>query len=197
MNENEVIALFKCLSDRSRLQILKSLLQGPMYVELLAERLNLTPPTISFHLKKLESVGLVYSVKEQYYIIYHLNEKSLDRKMIDLIREESAEIEQQAQREENYRKKVLESFFEYGKLKTIPVQRKKRLIILQEICNSFEKGRKYTEKEVNLIIADFHDDFCTLRREMIAEKLMARDGRHYWRVDGDQDGSASRNAKKG
>lgn len=186
MTENDVIALFKCLSDRSRLQILKSLIQEPMYVELLAERLNLTPPTISFHLKKLESVGIVYSVKEQYYIIYHLKEAILDQKMIDFIRDESPETEKQAEREENYRKKVLDSFFEYGKLKNIPVQRKKRLIILEEILKSFEKGRKYTEKEVNLIIADYHDDFCTIRREMIAEKLMERDGRHYWRIDGNK-----------
>lgn len=183
MTENDVIALFKCLSDRSRLQILKSLIQQPMYVELLAERLNLTPPTISFHLKKLESIGLVYPVKEQYYIIYHLNATVLDQKMISFIRDESPETERQAEREENYRKKVLDSFFEYGKLKTIPVQRKKRLIILEEICKSFEMDRKYTEKEVNLIIADFHDDFCTIRRDMISEKLMERDGRHYWRIE--------------
>ncbi len=182
MTENDVIALFKCLSDRSRLQIMKSLIQEPMYVELLAERLNLTPPTISFHLKKLESIGLVYPVKEQYYIIYHLNTAVLDQKMIDFIRDESPESEKQAEREENYRKKVLDSFFEYGKLKTIPVQRKKKLIILEEICKSFEMDRKYTEKEVNLIIADFHDDFCTIRRDMISEKLMARDGRYYWRL---------------
>jgi ArsR family transcriptional regulator len=182
MTENDVIALFKCLSDRSRLQILKSLVQGPMYVELLAERLNLTAPTISFHLKKLESVGLVRPVKEQYYIIYHLNATALDQKIIDFIRDESPETEKQAEREENYRKKVLDSFFEYGKLKNIPVQRKKRLIILEEICKNFEMGRKYTEKEVNLIIADYHDDFCTIRREMIAEKMMERDGRHYWRI---------------
>lgn len=191
MTENDVIALFKCLSDRSRLQIMKSLIQGPMYVELLAERLNLTPPTISFHLKKLESIGLVYSVKEQYYIIYHLNAAILDQKIIDFIRDESPETEKQAEREENYRKKVLDSFFEYGKLKNIPVQRKKRLIILKEICGNFEMDRKYTEKEVNLIIADYHDDFCTIRREMIAEKLMERDGRHYWRIGENKDENES------
>ena len=33
----------------------------------------------------------------------------------------------------------------------------------------FEPGKKYSEREVNLIIADFHDDFCTIRRDMIAE----------------------------
>ena len=35
-------------------------------------------------------------------------------------------------------------------------------------------------KRRNLLIADFHDDFCTLRRDMISEGLMQRDGQHYW-----------------
>ena len=49
MTETQAPMLFKCLSDRSRLQILKSLALEDMYVERLAERLGLTPPTISFH----------------------------------------------------------------------------------------------------------------------------------------------------
>ena len=58
MTESEAILLFKCLADKSRLQILKSLALEDMYVERLAERLNLTPPTISFHLKKLAEAGV-------------------------------------------------------------------------------------------------------------------------------------------
>ena len=57
MTEQQAIQLFKCLSDPSRLQILKSLMQEDMYVERLAERLNLTAATISFHLRKLEAAG--------------------------------------------------------------------------------------------------------------------------------------------
>ena len=53
MTEADAINLFKCLADKSRLQILKSLAVEDMYVERLAERLGLTPSTISFHLKKL------------------------------------------------------------------------------------------------------------------------------------------------
>ena len=53
MTETEAIRLFKCLSDKSRLQILKSLAIEDMYVERLAERLGITAPTVSFHLKKL------------------------------------------------------------------------------------------------------------------------------------------------
>ena len=66
MNEQDALALFKCLADKSRLQILKSLIQEDMYVERLAERLALTPATISFHLRKLEEAGAVSSRKEQY-----------------------------------------------------------------------------------------------------------------------------------
>lgn len=181
MTETEAIALFKCLSDRSRFQILKSLGEEPMYVELLSERLDLSPSTVSFHLKKLESANLVYSIKDQYYLVYHLNEEILKENILDLILDESTEMMKQKERELNYKRKVLESFFEYGKLKSIPVQRKKRRIIFEEIGKAFEQGKKYTEKEINLIIADFHDDFCTIRREMIAENLLERDGNIYWK----------------
>ena len=63
MTENDALKLFKCLADRSRLQILKSLLQEDMYVERLAERLGLTSATISFHLRKLEEAGAVAVVQ--------------------------------------------------------------------------------------------------------------------------------------
>ena len=42
MTETEVILLFKALADKSRLQILKSLTMEDMYVERLAQRLDLT-----------------------------------------------------------------------------------------------------------------------------------------------------------
>ena len=179
MTENEAIKMFKCLADKSRLQILKSLVEEPMYVERLSKRLGLTPPTISFHLKKLEDAGIVTSMKDQYYTIYSLRDSILAARMIDIIREESSEKSEQEEREELYRKKVIESFFEYGKLKSIPVQRKKERIVLEEIMKAFEPGRVYTEREVNIIIADFHDDFCTLRRDMISEGLLTRNNSEY------------------
>lgn len=175
MTETEAIKLFKCLADKSRLQIIKSLMQEDMYVERLAERLGLTPPTISFHLKKLEDVGAVESRKEQYYTMYSLKKDIFMTNIMDILREESAEAKQQQEREAAYRKKVIDAFFEYGKLKSIPSQRKKERIVLEEIAKSFEKDRTYTEREVNIIIADYHDDFCTIRRDMISEGILTRD----------------------
>ena len=182
MTETEAIQLFKALADKSRLQLLKSLALEDMYVERLAQRLDLTPATISFHLKKLAQAGAVTSYKSQYYTMYTLNRQVLNTGILSLILEKSDEADTQAQRDAAYRQKVIDSFFEYGKLKSIPVQRKKERVILEVIAEKFDFDRTYTEREVNLIIADFHDDFCTLRRDMISENLLQRESGTYWKV---------------
>jgi len=103
--------------------------------------------------------------------------------MLSILQEESDEAAVQDERERLWREKVLRSFFdEDGRLRTIPAQRKKRLIVLERIAEAFEQGRTYSEREVNLVIADFHDDFCTLRREMVDEHLMTREDGKYRRV---------------
>ena len=127
MTEQEAVALFKCLADKSRLQILRSLAQEDMYVELLAERLNLSASTVSFHLKKLAEIGAVTSSKSQYYTMYSLCREVFDQTILSIIAQKPDEAEIQAQREITWKKKVLDSFFDKdGKLKTIPAQRKKR-----------------------------------------------------------------------
>lgn len=180
MTDADAIRLFKCLADNSRLQILKSLAAEDMYVERLAERLDLSAPTVSFHLKKLADTGAVRSYKTQYYTMYALCSEVFELRMIDILREKSENAELQQQRDEAYRQKVIDAFFDYGKLKSIPAQRKKKRIVLEEIAKVFQPGRTYTEKEVNLLIADFYDDFCTIRRDLISEGLMERDAQVYW-----------------
>lgn len=179
MVDKDCIKIFKCLADNSRLKIINSLIENSMYVELLAERLNLSSSTVSFHLKKLEDIDLVYSEKEQYYVVYHLNKAMLNLTLSDLIKVDEPEKEIQNEREDQYRENVISAFFEYGKLKSIPVQQKKRKIVLEEIAKKFEFGKIYTEKEVNIIIADFNDDFCTIRREMVAFKIFERENNLY------------------
>lgn len=176
------VKIFKALADGSRLRILSSLIEGSKYVELIAERLELAPSTVSFHLKKLEDTGLVSKKKEQYYIIYSINRNLLDLPLIHWIEGEHNQSNDEAQRELAYRNKVIETFFKFNKLVSIPVQRKKRLIVLEHLIKSFDFGKTYTEREVNIIIADYHDDFATLRREFINEKLMKRENNIYERI---------------
>ena len=179
MTEQEAIVLFKCLADKSRIQILKSLMEEDMYVERLAERIGITPATVSFHLKKLEDAKAVKSRRDQYYTMYSINQEVFNISILDILKEESEEIKLQKERDEIYRKKVIDAFFEYGKLKSIPSQRKKERIVLEEIAKSFEPGREYTEREVNIIIADHNHDFCTIRRDMISEGILTRENMVY------------------
>lgn len=77
------------------------------------------------------------------------------------------------------RDKVLKNFFVHGRLTHLPAARKKKRYILEEFLRRFERNRVYTEKEVNDIIAESYEDFCTVRREFIAEKMMTRADSKY------------------
>ena len=178
MTDPEVV--FKALGNKSRLAILGALQDGPKHVELIAERVKLAVSTVSFHLKKLREAGCVVTRREQYYVVYAIEESIMNQRISELIVVEPREEARQLKAEERYRKKVMDAFFKYGRLKSIPVQRKKRRIILEQIVQAFEEDRRYPEREVNVILADFHDDFATLRRSLIEERLLERDSVEYW-----------------
>lgn len=153
-----------------------------MYVERLAQRLELTPATVSFHLKKLMDAGAVSSRREQYYTMYSINKEVFQCRILDILGEKSSDAQRQQEREARYRQRVLDSFFEYGRLKSIPAQRKKERICLEEIAKELELGRPYPERELNQVLLRFHQDYCTLRRDMISEGILRREEGLYTRL---------------
>ncbi|MFZ6773144.1 DUF2087 domain-containing protein [Undibacterium sp. SXout7W] len=78
--------------------------------------------------------------------------------------------------------RVMASFIQDGRLLKIPEQRKKRLVILRWLAAQLQEGRPYPEAELNQFFLQFHEDYATLRREMIANALMQRDKAVYWRI---------------
>ena len=174
----EKLELLKLLADETRLEILNILLKEDSYVEKIACELSLTPATICYHLKKMESAGVVNCSRSQFYIIYSLNRDIFDKPLYELIKKDDAVVDT----EEKYKKEIISNFFKYGRLTQIPTQRKKREIVLAEIVKQFDFDREFDEKEVNEIILRYHEDFCTIRREMIAFGMMMRDHEIYKRV---------------
>jgi len=78
------------------------------------------------------------------------------------------------------RQKVIENFFTSdGRLKNIPAQRKKKLIVFEHMLKGLQRGRKYEEKELNEYIKRFHDDYATIRREFIINNYMYRENGIY------------------
>ena len=169
-NTPETLALLKLLADETRLRIINILAEGDSYVELIASKLELTPATVCYHLKKMEATGMVRCSRSQFYIIYSLNKDVFDRPLRELVITKDTT----ADREAAYEREVIANFFKYGRLTRLPAQRKKQEIILREIARRFEPGRDYPEPEVNAIISEVYDDYCTVRREMIGCGLMTR-----------------------
>jgi hypothetical protein len=80
--------------------------------------------------------------------------------------------------------RTLSKFFSGSRLKQIPTQRAKRLVVLERLAQEFEPGRRYQEKEVNFTLQLFFADYATLRRYLIDEEFMTRADGVYWRSGG-------------
>ncbi|RJP74313.1 MAG: DUF2087 domain-containing protein [Ignavibacteriales bacterium] len=179
MEISDSISIMKALADSSRLLIVNSLMEKPQYVEELAQRLNLAVSTVSFHLKKLESANLVFKRKEQYYVVYHLNDRIFYTTLKDITSFKNEHKIVQDERIAAYKAKVLKTFFSKGKLIKLPSQHKKKIIVLEEILKLFNNEKVYPEKEIDSVIENVFDDYCTIRRLLIDNKLMFRSNGKY------------------
>jgi DNA-binding HxlR family transcriptional regulator len=81
-----------------------------------------------------------------------------------------------------YDQRVLAGFLVDGRLKDIPAQLKKRQAVLRWLIEKFELRKRYTEKQVNDILKQVHDDFASLRRYLIGEGFLDRKDGMYWRI---------------
>ena len=81
---NELVTIFKALSDETRLRIIKLLEQGELCVCDITAALDMVQPKVSFHLSTLKEAGLIKDRKQGKWIHYSLNEKDLFRRMLIL-----------------------------------------------------------------------------------------------------------------
>ena len=177
-----LLLYLKTLADQTRLRMLGLLAGQKRSVEELAALLDLRPSTVSWHLARLKEIDLVAMQAEGNTHVYRLNGKGLGRINKLLAAPERVavldDVEAQA-----WDRKVLQDFLAGTYAKALPAYRKKRQIILRWLVKQFAYGRQYPEKEVNEIIKRYHPDTAALRRELIGEKLMQREGGVYWRVE--------------
>lgn len=78
----------------------------------------------------------------------------------------------------------MDAFLVDGRLVSIPAKRSKRLMVLDYIAQVFEVGVRYPEKEVDVALRAFHDDYAALRRYLVDEEFLTREGGVYWRSGG-------------
>jgi hypothetical protein len=176
----EIVEVFKALADTTRLRLLALLADQPRTGKELADLLEVGPPTISHHVAKLERAGLVKVKRDGQSRIYTFDPSSM-RRLAGSSRASEGGLDREdgVDAAEAERRKVLRDFFDGDRLKQIPAQRKKRVIVLQHLVTRFDPSRDYPEREVNDILRVAHEDHSTLRRELVDYGFMNRAGGNY------------------
>ena len=69
-----------------------------------------------------------------------------------------------------------------GRIVSVPTKRRALVLVLIEVLAAPDADRVYVEKQLNVILGEFHPDFALLRRELIDYRLLERNAHtgEYW-----------------
>jgi ArsR family transcriptional regulator len=81
---NQLVTIFKALSEETRLRILKLLEQGELCVCDIVAAFDMIQPKVSFHLAALKAAGLVKDRKEGKWMHYRIDDSDLFRRLLIL-----------------------------------------------------------------------------------------------------------------
>ena len=176
-----LISLASALLDTDRLRIAAALVERP------ANRMELAAATGIGHrdlLRQLDILkwhGLVRLQEPaprqpDQYSPYELNAEAFRA-----ARQAMGKYKGVKPRPTDSRLMTLETFMPGGKLNAMPLKQHQIVVILDEIARNFEPERQYKEREVNVILEEINEDYCTLRRLLVDYGYMDRDKGVYTR----------------
>ena len=174
---NEIL---RALADPERLAIAGSLARGEASASALSNELGIPLTRLRKHLNRLAATGVVRLADDR--TTYRLDPTTLRwaAEQVGPPRESGLALGAVNEQEEL----VLRAFFRDGRLTEIPAKESKRRIVLERIALEFEPGIHYDEGTVNVIVGRFYNDHAALRRHLVDEGFLARDGGKYWRTGG-------------
>ena len=192
--------MLKPLADENRLRLMGLMAEREWTVGELADVLQLAESTVSYHVSKLHGAGLLRLRMSGTFRNYSLNQQR-----VETLKRYVAEIDQPVTQPDDVpaddswidtldvdddARKVLRAYTSNGRLVRIPSKEKKWLVILDWLAGRFEPDRRYTEKQVNEMLLEVHEDYATLRRDLISYGYMRRErgGGDYWLVPDGESG---------
>lgn len=190
--QDDLLLLLKTLADENRLTMVGLMNKHERTVTEMAELLNLSEPTISHHVSKLHSAGLLRLRMAGNQRFYQINPTRLAKFKAYAAEIEVQPDEPQPEVSDNAwidaldwdaaDKKVLRDNTSNGRLTQLPTKEKKWLVILRWLVTQFQPGMHYTEKQVNAILTAIHPDYAALRRYLVDYGFMRRErgGGDYW-----------------
>jgi len=192
MDEQEqnqlLLEFFKTLANAERLKIVGLLAVEPAEVSQIAMRLGMPHEAVLRGLERLDEMNLIQSAGDDRIDLrqanksYRLNTQAVNELSRRVLSGGRPKAKPEDFDGEAYERKVLSDFMTAdGKLKALPAQEKKLLVVLRHLVQAFQPGERYTEKQVNEILRRYHIDTADLRRYMVDNKLLERSEGVYWR----------------
>ncbi len=176
-----LLVLATALLDTDRLRIVGLLAGAHANRMELAQATGLSHKELLHHLDTLQSFGIV-KLQEPAprepdpYSRYELNAETFRQ-----ARQAMGKFKGVRKRPSDTRLMILETFMPNGKLTAMPLKQPQIVTILEEIAQKFDPERQYSEREVNVILEDVHEDYVTIRRYLVDYGYLnrTRDGSVY------------------
>src|SRR5258708_39303015 len=191
--QEPLLDLLKALADESRLTLLRLLNEHEYTVGDLAERVQLSEPTVSHHLARLREVGLVTLRMAGNQRFYRVNNGGLAgfKGLVGEIEQAPGAPDVAVSDDgwiaalcwDAWDLQVLRDHTVNQQLTHIPSKQKKLLVVLRWLATLFQPEKLYTEPEVNAILkAVYETDFVGLRRDLVDFGYLRRErgGGKYW-----------------
>ena len=178
---DSVLPLLKLLANETRLRVIGLVAESEQSVGTLARRLELTEATMSHHLAKLTSAGLLTMRAEGTTHYFKLDSDALQSINKSLLKPDKLLAAPPSATGTSADARVLRTFVAAGKITKMPLAEGKRLVILHWVLNQLE-DRRYTEREISERLKEFFADYAMLRRELINHRLMKREHGIYWKA---------------
>jgi hypothetical protein len=173
-------ALCGLLAEPERLRTYAAVVLGAQTPSAVTARTGLPARSVVAALRRLEQGGLIRI--DGHRLV------SVPDVFKDSVREHAPRpVESEPLDPDRRKAAVLRTFVVNGRLVQIPSARVKRRIVLEHLAACFEPGVKYPERAVDSVLRAWHPDHASLRRFLVDEELLARNGGLYWRVGGPVD----------
>lgn len=169
-----LVRLFKGLADPTRLRMIAAMVDRERCGQDLAAEVGVSPATVSHHLRVLSDAGLLRETKQPPYVFYQLDLEQLQNAVKAVSSPKRVRELATAAPVNDETRDVLRAFFDGPRLISLPAQRRKKEIVLEELLRRLPRRREYREPELNKFIEAVHPDFCTIRREWIMGGYMER-----------------------
>jgi hypothetical protein len=160
------------LGDETRLRIVSAIALGARTLDDVVQTSGVAADDVRGALPRLIAAGVVANRDGFHVDLVPFRDAARDRPA--RVRELPGATAEQA--------RVLRNFVENGRIRTIPVRESQRRVVLEYLASRFDEGMDYTEREVNDILGEFNDDFASLRRYLVDEKLLTRRAGIYRRA---------------